>query len=73
MPKSFGLILPSGEIAAASVITNPAPPAALEPRCTKCQLFENPSSEEYWHIGETQHLFLISCPRIAKLLNNLLI
>src|SRR4051812_37195125 len=33
--------------------TNAAPPAARLPRCTKCQSFANPSSEEYWHIGET--------------------
>src|SRR5580765_5241963 len=33
--------------------TSDAPPAARLPRCTRCQSFANPSSEEYWHIGET--------------------
>ena len=53
MPKSAGEIRPSGEMAAASVKINPAPPTALLPKCTKCQSFGNPSSAEYWHIGET--------------------
>ena len=33
--------------------TSDAPPTARLARCTSCQLFGIPSSEEYWHIGET--------------------
>ena len=53
MPKSAGEIRPSGEMAAASVKINHAPPTARLPKCTKCQSFGNPFSAEYWHMGET--------------------
>src|SRR5262245_30692622 len=53
MPRSRGLIRPSGVTAVASVNTSAAPPAAREPRCTKCQSLAKPSVLEYWHIGET--------------------
>src|SRR4029453_3997126 len=36
-----------------SAITNPAPPIARLPRCTRCQSPINPSSATYWHIGDT--------------------
>src|SRR4026208_2493313 len=53
MPRSWGLMRPAGGAALASVIPSAAPPAARVPRCTRCQSFENPSTLEYWHIGET--------------------
>lgn len=53
MPASPGEILPSGETAVASAMTNPAPPTAREPRCTRCQSVATPSSDEYWHMGDT--------------------
>src|SRR6185312_16106037 len=53
MPKHAGVIRPSGVIAVASAVTTAAPPTAREPRCTRCQLLAKPSSDEYWHIGET--------------------
>src|SRR6478752_5538113 len=53
MPRSCGLMRPSGVTALASVITSAAPPTARVPRWTKCQSFENPSTLEYWHIGDT--------------------
>src|SRR3954465_8567009 len=53
IPASPGVIRPSAETEVASAITSPAPPAARAPRCTRCQSFATPSSEEYWHIGET--------------------
>ena len=53
MPRSLGVILPSGSTAAASVKTSPAPPTARLPRCTRCQSLAKPSVLEYWHIGET--------------------
>jgi hypothetical protein len=52
-----------GATALASVITSPAPPVAKAPRCTKCQSFANPSSLEYWHIGDTPIRFLNSTSR----------
>ena len=33
--------------------TSPAPPTARLPRWTRCQSSANPSTEEYWHMGET--------------------
>ena len=53
IPVSRGEIRPSRTTAVASVKTSDAPPTARLPRCTSCQLFGIPSSEEYWHIGET--------------------
>src|SRR3977135_1114435 len=53
MPRSCGLMRPTGVTAVASVITSAAPPTARLPRCTRCQSFENPSTLEYSHIGET--------------------
>ena len=44
---------PRGSTAVASMQTSPAPPTARLPRCTRCQSLANPSSEEYWHMGET--------------------
>src|SRR5208283_1358362 len=52
-PRSCGEIRPSGDTAAASVNTSPAPPTARAARWAKCQSLAKPSTEEYWHIGET--------------------
>ena len=54
---------PSGETAAASVMTSPAPPMARAPRWTRCQSFARPSSAEYWHMGETPTRFGIVTER----------
>src|ERR1039457_426306 len=53
IPRSFGVIRPSGRTAAASVKTRPAPPTARLPRWTRCQSLAKPSRLEYWHISET--------------------
>ena len=53
MPASPGEMRPRASTAAASVITRPAPPTARLPRWTRCQSVANPSTEEYWHMGET--------------------
>ena len=53
IPRSSGLMRPSGSTAAASVNTSPAPPTARLPRWTRCQSLANPSTLEYWHIGDT--------------------
>src|ERR1700675_5214989 len=37
----------------ASTTTSAAPELASMPRCIKCQSLAQPSSAEYWHIGET--------------------
>src|SRR5207237_4501854 len=57
-PASHGEILPSGETPVASCMTSAAPPIARLPRCTRCQSVGNPSTLEYWHIGETKTRFL---------------
>ncbi len=44
---------PMEETWVASVITMPAPPAALAPRFWICQSSPSPSVALYWHIGET--------------------
>src|SRR5580692_6242667 len=43
----------SGDTPVASITTSPAPPTARLPRCTRCQSVAKPSSQEYWHMGET--------------------
>ena len=73
MPLSAGLIRPSGETAVASTITSPAPPTAREPRCTKCQSFGKPLSDEYWHIGETAMRFRSTTSFSRNSLNRLAI
>src|SRR5262245_66089242 len=35
----------------------PAPEHAMLPRCARCQSVIEPSSAEYWHIGETTMRF----------------
>src|SRR4051794_21184908 len=54
IPRSAGEIRPSAVTAVASVMVSAAPPAARDPRCTRCQSFANPSSLEYSHMGETK-------------------
>jgi hypothetical protein len=41
----------------ASTNIKPVPPAALVPRCIRCQSFVKPSVDEYWHIGDMTILF----------------
>ena len=66
MPRSCGLIRPSGRTAVASVITSPAPPTARLPRWTMCQSFANPSTDEYSHIGDTNTRFAKVMSRIRR-------
>ena len=60
---SPGEIRPSGVTAVASAITNPAPPTARDPKCTRCQSPTTPSVQLYWHIGETPMRLRIGTPR----------
>src|SRR5580700_11780410 len=53
MPRSCGLMRPSGDTAQASVKIRAAPPTARLPRWTRCQSLAKPSVLEYWHMGET--------------------
>src|SRR5665213_621590 len=46
----------------ASTITNAAPELASMPRCTRCQSLAQPSSAEYWHIGDTTRRLASSRP-----------
>ncbi len=57
---------PSGSTAVASVRTAAAPPIARLPRWTMCQSFANPSTLEYWHIGDTTMRFRKVTPRSAS-------
>src|SRR5580704_6987873 len=66
MPRSPAVILPSGETAEASAITNAAPPTARQPRCTRCQSLAKPSSLEYSHIGETAMRLRKVTPRMVS-------
>ena len=43
IPRSSGLMRPSGVTPVASVNTRPAPPTARLPRCTRCQSLAKPS------------------------------
>src|SRR4026209_2198904 len=36
-----------------STTNSPAPEQAMVPRCCRCQSVIEPSSAEYWHIGDT--------------------
>src|SRR5688500_16243637 len=64
MPRSCGLMRPSGVTAVASVNTSPAPPTARLPRWTRCQSLAKPSSLEYSHIGDTKMRLLNVMPRM---------
>src|ERR1700721_2141684 len=66
MPRSCGLMRPSGRTAVASVSTRPPPPAARLPRCTRCQSLAYPLLLEYSHMGETNMRFGNEMPRIAR-------
>jgi hypothetical protein len=56
MPASDGEIRPSRVTAEASVNTSAAPPTARLPRWAWCHSFGMPSTDEYWHIGDTTTL-----------------
>jgi hypothetical protein len=49
-----------------SVITRPAAPIEKLPRCWMCQSVADPSSDAYWHIGETTMRFASVNPRMVK-------
>ena len=62
MPVQPGVIRPDGETQTISVITRPAPPSALLPRCTRWKSPGTPSRAEYMSIGETITRFASSRP-----------
>ena len=62
MPVQPGVIRPAGETQTISVITRPAPPSALLPRCTRWKSPGTPSRAEYMSIGETMTRFASSRP-----------
>src|ERR1700741_4732541 len=57
---------PPASTAVASIMTSPAPPTARLPRWTRCQSLANPSSHEYWHIGETAMRLRKTISRMAS-------
>ena len=44
---------PRRSTAVASIVTMPAPDIARLIQCPMCQSVAEPSSAEYWHIGDT--------------------
>src|SRR6476660_4499473 len=64
---------PIRETWVASVITSPAAPIANWPRCMTCQSLAEPSSDMYWHIGETTMRLGNVRPRNVKGLNRALV
>ena len=65
IPAQPGVIRPLGETQTISVITSPAPPSALPPRCTRWKSPIRPSSATYMSIGETTIRFgRVSPPRV---------
>src|SRR3990170_6291201 len=57
MPVQPWVMRPSRVTAVFSTTIMPAPEQARLPRCTRCQSVIEPSSAEYWHIGETTMRF----------------
>ncbi len=43
--------------AVASIHSRLAPDSAMVPRCTMCHSVAQPSTAEYWHIGDTTMRF----------------
>src|SRR6476620_2784305 len=48
---------PSTVTAVASIVTRPAPDISSWPQWTRCQSVAQPSTAEYWHIGDTTMRF----------------
>src|ERR1700682_5018885 len=44
---------PIADTAVASIVNIPALDCSSWPQCTRCQSVAQPSTAEYWHIGET--------------------
>ena len=63
MPAHPGVILPMSDTQIISVMTNPAPPSARAPRCTRWKSPGVPSTAEYMSIGDTTTRFRNSNPR----------
>src|SRR3982750_2806213 len=53
MPAHPYVLRARSSTAVSSQNTIAAPPSANLPRCTRCQSVGPPSSDEYWHIGDT--------------------
>src|SRR5690348_6898436 len=56
---------PSGVTAVASMVNIAAPDIIICAQCTRCQSVAQPSTAEYWHIGETTMRFASASSRIA--------
>ena len=48
---------PIAETAVASIVNMPALDSRSWPQCTMCQSVAQPSTAEYWHIGDTTMRF----------------
>src|SRR5215475_11642395 len=65
MPAHRGEMRPCGLTSVISVITKPAQPSDILPRCIRCQSLAEPLSELYWHMGDTTTRFANVSPRIV--------
>src|SRR5262245_49940707 len=63
MPAHPGEIRASYDTSVISTNTNPAPPIARLPMCTRCHSLGMPSSATYWHMGDTTTRLLRSMSR----------
>ena len=59
------MIRPSALTAVASIVNMPAPDRSICPQWIRCQSVAQPSSAEYWHIGETTMRLGSATPRSA--------
>src|SRR6185369_2876670 len=66
MPAHFGEMRPCGLTSVISVMTRPAQPSDILPRCIRCQSLAEPLLELYWHIGDTTTRFGNVRPRMVR-------
>ena len=71
-PRQPWVMRPCRSTWVASTITRAAPECANMPRCIRCQSLAQPSSAEYWHIGETTMRLASSRPATRKGVNKVL-
>src|SRR5260221_13405352 len=65
MPRQPWVMRPRRSTPVASTVIRPAPDMANVIQCWRCQSVAEPSSAEYWHIGETAMRLDICIPPIS--------
>ena len=64
-PRQPSVIRPPALTAVASIVNIPAPDRSICPQWIRCQSVAQPSSAEYWHIGDTTMRLASARPRSA--------